>query len=95
MFKPCLILLLLVVPLAPAQADACDDLLFALEGAITAPGTTPSVKGQLEALLKLGRDAKAAGNVSACERAMNGQSSPAPGSARPPGYKCQKTPDTV
>jgi hypothetical protein len=87
---------LLLAFIGPAQADACDDLISTLESALAAPSTPAPMQQQLQELLRLGRGAKAAGNVQACERVNNGELNSQPNIPnRPPGYKCEKTPETV
>lgn len=94
--KPLLLSAVLMFAATPAFADACDTLIAQAQGQMSLPSTTPSQKSQLEALLQAGRAAKAAGNINACQNALQ---SPQPGQSpfRDPskGHDCEQTPDTV
>lgn len=80
--------------LAPsaALADACDTLIQSAQGALNNPATPPAQKSTLEALLQAGRAAKAAGNINACQNALQSRS---PFRDPSKGHDCEKTPDTV
>ena len=90
--KPLLLSGVLMLLATPALADACDTLIAQAQGQMSLPATTPSQKSQLEALLQAGRVAKAAGNINACQNALQSR-----GPFRDPskGHDCEKTPDTV
>ncbi len=90
--KPLLLSFVLMFAATPALADACDTLIAQAQGQMSLPSTTPTQKSQLEALLQAGRAAKAAGNVMACQNALQ-----SPGPFRDPskGRDCNETPDTV
>ncbi len=84
--------LLLLAAATPAAADACDTLIQSTQGALNNPATPPAQKSYLESLLQAGREAKAAGNVNACQSALQSQS---PFRDPSKGHDCEKTPDTV
>jgi hypothetical protein len=90
--KPLLLSAVLMFAATPALADACDTLIAQAQGQMSLPSTTPTQKSQLEALLQAGRAAKAAGNVMACQNALQ---SPAPFRDPSKGRDCNETPDTV
>ena len=92
MIRPLFAALLLGLAAGPAMADACDTLIDAAQGALASPSATPAQKSYLEELLKAGRAAKAAGNVQACQNALQ---SPRPFRDPSKGRDCNETPDTV
>jgi|JI10StandDraft_1071094.scaffolds.fasta_scaffold597811_2 hypothetical protein len=90
--KPLLLSGVLMLLATPALADACDTLIAQAQGQMSSPSTTPAQKSQLEALLQAGRAAKAAGNVLACQNALQSQR---PFRDPSKGRDCEETPDTV
>jgi hypothetical protein len=93
MLRPLLLSALFLLPTAPAAlADACDTLISSAEGALADPSITPAEKSVIESLLQAGRDAKASGNVQACQNALQ---SPRPFRDPSKGRDCNETPDTV
>lgn len=84
--------LLLIAAASPAAADACDTLIAQAQGQMSSPSTSSAQKSQLEALLQAGRAAKAAGNVMACQNALQSQR---PFRDPSKGHDCEETPDTV
>jgi hypothetical protein len=94
----------LVLSTGLASADPCDTLIDMTNDALSAPNISGNERSQLEAILNVGRTAKAAGDVQACEAAMtsttDGAAPPmsvpnlgSPGGAR--GHKCEKSLNTV
>lgn len=84
--------LFLAAGAAPAFADACDTLIDATQSALSNPSLPAGQKSVLEELLKAGRAAKAAGNINACQSALQSQR-PFRDPSR--GRDCAETPDTV
>lgn len=84
---------LLAMALAtPAAADSCDTLIRNAEGALSNPAITPPEKIFLQELLKAANAAKLAGDVQACQSALQSQR---PFRDPSKGRDCEKTPDTV
>ena len=88
-------LLLLLASPNMAIADSCDDLIASFEGALAAPDLNPAMKSQIEQLLGAGREAKARGDVAACEAARKTPMQSTPGTPGSGGRKCEKIPNTV
>lgn len=84
--------LLVVACAAPAAADSCDTLIGQAEGALANPALSAPERVFLEELLKASRAAKAAGDVNACQNALQ---SPRPFRDPSKGRDCNQTPDTV
>lgn len=77
---------------AAARADSCDTLIGNAQSALSNPAITPAEKIFLEELLKAAAGAKAAGDVQACQNALQ---SPRPFRDPSKGRDCNETPDTV
>jgi hypothetical protein len=91
--RPLLLALFLgFLPVTEAHADACDILIDNAQGALANPSLAPVERNFLEELLKAGRAAKAAGDVTACQNALQ---SPQPFRDPSKGRDCNETPDTV
>ena len=82
--------LVAVVTVAPARADPCDTVISSAQSALANPQVTVPEKLFLEELLKAATAAKKAGDLAACQNALQ---SPRP--AGEGGRKCHQTPDTV
>jgi hypothetical protein len=67
MIRPFLVLPFLAFLALPAQADSCDDLVQALELAISEPGIAEAAKSDLQGMMSTARDAKSKGDAQACE----------------------------
>ena len=74
----------------PARADPCDTVISSAQSALANPQVTVPEKLFLEELLKAATAAKKAGDLAACQNALQ---SPRP--AGEGGRKCHQTPDTV
>ena len=82
--------LVAVVTAAPALADPCDTVISSAQNALANPQVTVPEKLFLEELLKAATAAKKAGDLAACQNALQ---SPRP--AGEGGRKCHQPPDTV